>query len=63
MPRAEDDNVIQGNRAEACRSGVHFIRAYVVRVDVQADQLVIELRALKQGQPLGRVKRDATESR
>ena len=31
-----------------------LIRAHVVRVDVQADQLVIELRALKQGQPLGR---------
>ena len=31
-----------------------LIRAHVLRVDVQADQLVIELRALKQGQPLGR---------
>ena len=31
----------------------HLIRAHVARVDMQADQLVIELREPKQGQPLG----------
>jgi site-specific DNA recombinase len=31
-----------------------LIRAHVVRVDVQADHLVIELRGPKQGEPLGR---------
>ena len=31
----------------------HLIRAHVARVDMQADQLAIELREPKQGQPLG----------